>query len=152
MTTLYTRLILGVFVLFAIPISITDIRSYRIPDSLSLSCFCIILAIRVFALPESLPGHGGAALFGGVLFFCVRLGTRGLGIGDIKFAALVGLLCGLPAAFLAFAIAAVTGIIGALVWRRLSTPDSGRDPGRPIPFAPFLSLGAAAAYCLSVFF
>jgi prepilin signal peptidase PulO-like enzyme (type II secretory pathway) len=148
MTNLYTRLILWVFVLFAIPISIRDIRSYRIPDLLSIPCFLIILAIRIFALPGSLPGHGGAAVFGGLLFFCVRLGTRGLGIGDIKFAALIGLFCGLPATFLAFGIAALTGILGALVWRRLS-PGEAR---RPIPFAPFLSLGAVAAYCLSGFF
>jgi prepilin signal peptidase PulO-like enzyme (type II secretory pathway) len=140
-------LILCVFILFAIPISITDLRCYRIPDSLCLPCFCIILVIRLLAGPESLPNHGGAALLGGLFFFCVRLGTKGLGIGDIKFAALVGLFCGLPAAFLGFAIAAFTGILAALVRRRFSAGG----PAKPIPFAPFLSFGAAAAYCLFVF-
>ncbi|MDR1949212.1 MAG: prepilin peptidase [Spirochaetaceae bacterium] len=153
MTVFYTRLICCVFVLFAVPISIADIRSYRIPDILSLPCFFIILVIRILAAPGLLLNYGGAALFGGALFFCVRLGTRGLGIGDIKFAALIGLFCGLPAVFLAFAVAALTGILGALVRRRLARRRlSAGDSKTLLPFAPFLSLGAVTAYLLDVFF
>jgi prepilin signal peptidase PulO-like enzyme (type II secretory pathway) len=57
---------------------------------------------------------------------------------------LIGLCCGLPLACAAFLAAALTGIGGALVFRRGKKEE-------PIPFAPFLTAGTAAAFVLSKF-
>jgi prepilin signal peptidase PulO-like enzyme (type II secretory pathway) len=134
-------IILGIFAAFAIPISIIDIRSRRIPDILSFPCFFLILLARLLLVPQPLFGHLAAALFGPLLFLGIRAATRGLGLGDVKFAAIIGLLCGFPGLLAAFLIAALLGIIASLLLIR-------RDAGRyfPIPFAPFLSTGALIAY------
>jgi prepilin signal peptidase PulO-like enzyme (type II secretory pathway) len=130
-----------IFAAFAIPISIIDIRSRRIPDALSFPCFFLLLLVRLLLVPQPLFSHLAAALFALLLFLGVRAATRGLGLGDVKFAAIIGLLCGFPGLLAAFLIAALLGIIAALLLIR-------RGAGRsfPIPFAPFLTAGALIAY------
>jgi prepilin signal peptidase PulO-like enzyme (type II secretory pathway) len=133
-----------VFLAFALPISIIDVRSYRIPDALSLPCFIIILMYR--AAGTGLAGALIAALFSAALFYGVRRGTKGLGLGDVKYAAVIGLFCGIPGIFSAFLFAALSALIAALCLPRFR---SGPSP-RPIPFAPFLSAGAIFAYLISL--
>jgi prepilin signal peptidase PulO-like enzyme (type II secretory pathway) len=137
-------LVLCVFLLFAVPISIIDIRSYRIPDILSLPCILLILALRAALDIRSFPNYAAAAVFGVALFYCVRRRTKGLGMGDVKFACLVGLCCGLPGIFVALFAASISGIAAVLLLHLFSI----KDIKKPIPFAPFLTLGVAAAYCL----
>ncbi|MDR2029785.1 MAG: A24 family peptidase [Treponema sp.] len=134
-----------VFLGFALPISFIDIRSYRIPDVLCIPCFLLILILHIWGNPGLLPNFLAAAGISGLVFFLIRLATKGLGLGDVKFAALTGLFCGLPWAWAAFLIAALTGLGAALLFTARKTTD---HPPR-IPFAPFLSLGAIAAYGLS---
>jgi prepilin signal peptidase PulO-like enzyme (type II secretory pathway) len=137
--------VLFVFLGFALPISFIDIRSYRIPDRLCIPCFLLILILHIKNNPELLPNFLAAAFLSALVFFLIRRATRGLGLGDVKFAALTGLFCGLPWAWAAFLMAALTGL-GAAPF--LASRKMKKDPP-PIPFAPFLSLGAVAAYGLS---
>jgi prepilin signal peptidase PulO-like enzyme (type II secretory pathway) len=130
-----------IFIIFAVPISIIDIRSRRIPDYLSIPCFILIFFVRLLFTLQRLPVCLAAALFGVLLFCCVRAATKGLGLGDVKFAAVIGLFCGFPGLLSAFLIAALLGIIAAVP---LSLRNGGHS--RPLPFAPFLSAGAIAAY------
>jgi prepilin signal peptidase PulO-like enzyme (type II secretory pathway) len=135
-----------VFLGFALPISLIDIRTYRIPDILCIPCFVLLLILHIGNNPQLLPNFLSAALLGGLVFFLIRRGgTRGLGLGDVKFAALIGLFCGLPWAWAAFLIASLSGLGAALFLA--SRHATQKSP--PIPFAPFLSLGALAAYGLS---
>jgi prepilin signal peptidase PulO-like enzyme (type II secretory pathway) len=136
---------LFVFLGFALPISFIDIRSYRIPDVLSIPCFLLILILHIRDNPGLLPNFLAAAFFSALVFFLIRLATRGLGLGDVKFAALTGLFCGLPWAWAAFLLAAIAGL-GAAPF--LASRKTKKNPPL-IPFAPFLSLGAVAAYGLS---
>jgi prepilin signal peptidase PulO-like enzyme (type II secretory pathway) len=134
-----------IFLGFALPISLIDIRSYRIPDVLCIPCFSALLVLHIWNNPGELANFLSAALLSALLFFLIRLGTGGLGLGDVKFAGLIGLFCGLPWVCAAFLIAALTGL-GAALFPRF--PGTKNKPSR-IPFAPFLSLGAIAAYGLS---
>jgi prepilin signal peptidase PulO-like enzyme (type II secretory pathway) len=134
-----------VFLGFALPISFIDIRSYRIPDALCIPCFPALLILHIWNNSGELPNFLAAALLSGLLFFLIRRGTGGLGLGDVKFAALIGLFCGLPWVCAAFLIAALTGLGAALFLRSPGTKEASPR----IPFAPFLSLGAVAAYGLS---
>ena len=83
------------------------------------------------------------ALTGAGLLYLLRFVTRGgLGLGDVKFAGVLGIWLGLagiiPALFFAFLFGGLTALFLLLRHRR------GRDT---LPFGPFLSLGA-----LTVFF
>jgi prepilin signal peptidase PulO-like enzyme (type II secretory pathway) len=134
--------LLVTFLAFALPISIIDIRALRIPDRLSFPCFFIMLILRLVFGSELLLNSLGAALFSGLVFYAVRAGTGGLGLGDVKYAAVIGLFCGIPGIFAAFFFAALTALVAALAIPRFRP---GPSP-RPIPFAPFLSAGAVFAY------
>ena len=134
----------AVFLAGALPISIIDLRSLRIPNVIVYPLFATLLVLTVLLrfdnLPATLLTSGAMAL----LLFLVRLSTKGLGIGDIKLGACIGLYCGyhsiLPAVFLA----ASSGILVALlllVFKKI-------DHKTPIPFAPFLAFGAVAGSLL----
>jgi prepilin signal peptidase PulO-like enzyme (type II secretory pathway) len=136
--------VLLIFLVFALPASIIDIRSWRIPDLAVFPCFAAVFIFLLIAQTELLPNRLAAALLSGLFFFAMRRFAGGLGLGDVKFAMLIGLCCGLPLACAAFLAAALTGIAGALVLRR------GKKE-TPIPFAPFLTAGTVAAFVLSKF-
>ena len=76
-----------------------------------------------------------------LVFFAISLVyPDGMGGGDVKLAGVVGLTVGFPGVLLALWLAAVTGGLVAillLVLRKRGRKD-------PIPFGPFLSLGAVA--------
>ncbi len=133
-----------VFTLSAAAASVIDIRTYRIPDIITGGCFAVLLGLSLLYSRELLPNAILTALGSGLFFFLIRLKTRGIGMGDVKFSGLIGFFCGFPAVFAAFFIASVTGLIfgGALILFR------GRKKTAPIPFAPFLSFGALCGYIL----
>jgi prepilin signal peptidase PulO-like enzyme (type II secretory pathway) len=135
-----------IFLAFALPASVIDIRSYRIPDLLVFPCLAAVFIFLLNAQISVLPNRAAAALLSGLFFFIIRRCTGGLGLGDVKFAMLVGLCCGLPWACAAFLVAALLGIAFILIARR-----SGQARGNPIPFAPFLTAGVIAAFVFSRF-
>jgi prepilin signal peptidase PulO-like enzyme (type II secretory pathway) len=135
-----------IFLVFALPASAIDIRSYRIPDLLVFPCFAAIFIFLLNSQISVLPNRAAAALLSGLFFFLIRRFTGAPGLGDVKFAMLVGLCCGLPWSCAAFLVASLTGIAAILMARR-----RGQKRGRPLPFAPFLSAGTVAAFLLSRF-
>jgi prepilin signal peptidase PulO-like enzyme (type II secretory pathway) len=136
-----------IFSVFALPVSVIDIRTRRIPDALSASCFVLVFAARLWHSPETAPFFLAAALFAFTLFFCVALGTGGLGFGDVKFAAVIGLVCGFPGVLAALFAASVLGLLASL-----SPLFRGPDRAAPIPFAPFLCAGTLLEQLLLSFF
>jgi prepilin signal peptidase PulO-like enzyme (type II secretory pathway) len=138
--------VLLIFLVFALPASAADIRSYRIPDLLVFPGFMTVFIFLLYSQSSVLPNRLAAALLSGLFFFIVRRFTGSLGLGDVKFAALIGLCCGLPQACAAFLIAALAGIAFILIVRR-----GKQERGKPLPFAPFLSAGVIAAFVLSWF-
>ena len=89
----------------------------------------------VASLLSSLVGGLGYSLF----FLAIVLAyPRGMGMGDVKLAAVIGLLVGIPGAAVALWIAAVSGGFVAIIL--LASGRKGRKEG--IPFGPFMSLGA----------
>ncbi len=87
-------------------------------------------------------GVANAALGGGiglVLFLLLVVISRGgMGWGDVKLAALIGLAAGYPLVLVALLIGAILGgVVGVIL---LATKK--RRPGEAIPYGPFLSLAA----------
>ena len=84
----------------------------------------------------------GALLYAGVLFV-VAIVSRGMGMGDVKLALVIGVVLGaLGLRFVAVAAAGAVlfGGIGGIV--ALAT---GRDRKSAIPFGPYMAAGAVAA-------
>ncbi|TET42371.1 MAG: prepilin peptidase [Dehalococcoidia bacterium] len=80
---------------------------------------------------------GGAIGF--VVFLLLALISRGgIGFGDVKLAALIGLATGFPLVFLALILGAILGGIAAIIL--LATKKKGRKEA--IPFGPFLAVAA----------
>ena len=127
---------------FLIGISVYDMRRHRIPNVAVYPAILVALVVA-FVRPDGawwtfvLSGLGAAVFF--IVLGAVSAG--GMGMGDAKLAALIGLVAGWPAVvvaiFVAFALGAVAGVLLMAVGRL-----GRRDP---LPFAPALAVGAATA-------
>jgi leader peptidase (prepilin peptidase)/N-methyltransferase len=144
---LSTILRLPLFLLFAVPISFFDIREFRIPDALSLGGMALFLLLRLL-LPGGDPLIAAAECATGfAAFWLVHRFTKGrMGLGDAKYSALIAVAVGLQGWFLALFVASVAGILFFLAFMGLRKADRGTR----IPFAPFLSLGAALSMLVGV--
>ena len=119
--------------------SYVDLRERRIPNRIMYPSIAFALgAAGIY--PGWLSGLAGGAAAGLVLTIPVLVyGPERAGIGDVKLALFVGLVLGLNASlynaiFIAFASAALVGVVGILLGRL--------HLRSPLPFGPFLSLGA----------
>ncbi|WP_036721191.1 prepilin peptidase [Paenibacillus sp. FSL R7-277] len=125
----------------AVIVTVSDLKFMLIPDKVLLS-FLPILATAVLFFPEGpLVSHLlGAAAGGGILLLLVLFG--GMGMGDAKLMALLGLVLGFPNTILAFLLACVLGtVVGGTL---LFTGKIQRK--QHIPFGPWLAAGALLAF------
>ncbi len=96
------------------------------------------------ALSPLWPGLGpiraleGAALGFGLVLLPYLVYPKGMGLGDVKLAAFIGLVVGFPNMVAAFLLAVVGGGLAAMVL--LAARLKGRKDA--IPFAPFLAVAA----------
>ncbi len=148
-------------------VSVIDLDWGIIPDVVSLPGILVGLAASAWV-----PGGVGvwdaalgAALGGGIFWAMAAVyqriaGIEGLGLGDVKLLAMIGAFLGwqcLPAVLL---LGSITGSLGGIavilsrrgrararrVLRRLGPGALSRHLRRtPLPFGPFLALGALAA-------
>lgn len=133
------QLALGlVFVAVLAAVTLTDLERGIIPNAVLLVGAVIGVAIVAATDPTSLPERAiAAAGAGGFLLAALLVHPRGMGMGDVKLAAVMGLFLGSsvgPAMLVALAAGAVVGV--AIM---LSQGAEARK--RAIPFGPFLALG-----------
>lgn len=128
-----------VFVSVLAAITLTDLEQRRIPNLILLAGSVIGVGIAVATDPGSLPERGIAAISaGGLLFVAALAYPRGMGMGDVKLAGVLGLYLGRSVA-VAMMAALVTGtLVGAAVMARKGVRE-GRKTA--VPFGPFLALG-----------
>jgi leader peptidase (prepilin peptidase) / N-methyltransferase len=137
------ELVLGlVFVAMLAAITLTDLERRIIPNrvlAVSAAVGLIIVAVSdPGSLPERLAAAGGA---GGVLLLAALAYPGGMGMGDVKLAAVMGLFLGvevIPALLLALLAGSAVGI--AIIAREGA---AGRK--RALPFGPFLAMGGFVA-------
>ena len=136
--------ILGVvLVLLLVPITLIDLDHRIIPNKLTLLGAVLAPVILAFTAPDAVPEHliAGAAA-GGFFLLVVFAYPRGMGMGDVKLAAVLGLFLGrevVPALFVAFLVGT---LVGAVIMARKGSAE-GRQTA--VPFGPFLALGAVVA-------
>jgi leader peptidase (prepilin peptidase) / N-methyltransferase len=119
-------------------IALTDLERRIIPNRILLVGAVAAVAIAALSDPGSLPERAlvGAAA-GGLLLLAALAYPRGMGLGDVKLAATMGLFLGrnvAPAIFVAL-------LAGALVGLAMIAVEGAPARKRAIPFGPFLALG-----------
>jgi leader peptidase (prepilin peptidase)/N-methyltransferase len=126
-------------------VTLTDLERRIIPNKILAVGAVAAVAVAAIGDPGSLPVRliAGAGA-GGALFLAALAYPRGMGLGDVKLAATMGLFLGrdvIPAIFVALLAGSVVGI--AIIAREGA---AGRK--RAIPFGPFLAFGGVAGLLL----
>jgi leader peptidase (prepilin peptidase)/N-methyltransferase len=127
-----------VFVTMLAAITLTDIERRIIPNKILLAGSILCIAIAAPTDPSGLVERAIAAgAAGGLLFAAALAYPAGMGLGDVKLAAAMGLFLGravAPAMMAALLAGSIVGL--ALIARHGSEARK-----MAIPFGPFLALG-----------
>jgi leader peptidase (prepilin peptidase) / N-methyltransferase len=135
---------LGVaLILIVVPAALIDLEHRIIPNRITALGAVLALIIGLALDPAGEPERliAGVAA-GGFLLLAALAYPGGMGMGDVKLAAVMGLFLGWAVAP-AILIALLAGVlVGAVVMAR-----KGAHAGRKtaVPFGPFLALGAVIA-------
>ncbi len=128
-----------IFISLLIALTFIDIDTFRLPDVLVILVAAVgVINALVTKEPVIWQSLLGAVIAGGVFFLISYFYAKGMGFGDVKFVAALGLYLGAPeilaAIFFASLLGAISGGLSLLVNKK-----SLKDP---IPFGPFLAAGA----------
>jgi len=129
------------FIIFLSAIAWTDFKTLMIYDKVLIPM--AVVGIFFDSANLLVPLDEGI-IFGGfgflLMFLIFKLSRGGLGGGDVKFSAVLGLWLGeklFAAIFLASILAATVGIIFLIKFR---------DTKKELPFGPFLAAGSLVMY------
>jgi leader peptidase (prepilin peptidase) / N-methyltransferase len=127
-----------VFVAMLGAVTLTDLERRVIPNAILLVGAALGLGIAAATDPASLPERAAAAAGAGAfLLLFALLYPRGMGMGDVKLAAVMGLFLGVnvvPAL-------AVGVVLGALAGAGLMLRFGSGARKHAVPFGPFLAIG-----------
>ncbi|MBI1364147.1 MAG: hypothetical protein GC134_09200 [Proteobacteria bacterium] len=128
--------------------TIVDLKFMILPDSITLPLIVLGLFAPQLLFGQSwlitwLGGAVGFALFGGISWGFYKLrGYPGMGFGDVKFLALLGVWCGiisLPLILLVATFSAIPVFMGHKWYFKTTEPT-------PLPFGPFLAFGGLVSF------
>lgn len=124
-------------------ITVSDIKYMMIPDKVLLFFAPLFLIERIFIpLDPWWNSITGAAVGFFLLLLIAIVSKGGMGGGDIKLFAVLGLVLGWKLVLLAFFMStlfgAVFGLIGMLM-KKVSR-------GKPMPFGPYIAIGTLVTY------
>jgi leader peptidase (prepilin peptidase)/N-methyltransferase len=128
--------------------TVTDLQERLIPNVVVLTGAVLLLVVRLFVHPMPIWNYGLAFFIGGgLLLLAAWLGyllmrKEGMGGGDIKLFAVIGLALGAGPVLLAVFLSALFGLAGSIL---LSLLNRNR-PGGEIPFAPYIAAAAFISY------
>jgi leader peptidase (prepilin peptidase) / N-methyltransferase len=127
-----------VFVAMLAVITLTDLDRRIIPNKVLIAGAVICLAIAIPTDPGGVPERLIAtAAAGGIFFLVVLAYPRGMGLGDAKLAAAMGLFLGR-----AVAPAILAGLLAGSIIGFVLIASRGTEARKmTIPFGPFLALG-----------
>ena len=148
----------GVFLLFALPLSIMDVRKFRISLPLLLIACLALIFCRLFLLSQdlipSLKNMAFALLSSFLIFFATRIFSgEGLGWGDVFFGMYASLYCGFYLNIVASVFAASLGLLYYLtlaIIQKFKKKKFILKPLFAIPFVPFITGGALLTYLLVI--
>ena len=135
----------AIFVVVLVVLSVIDIEQGLLPNRIVLPATAVILVLQLAFFPDQALEWILATVGAGLFFLLAYLSYRaGLGLGDVKFAMLLGAGLGKGVVLEIFLGMFAAGIGGLVLVAR-----QGLDARKQtIPLGPFLALGAV----LSLFF
>ncbi|MFC4800972.1 prepilin peptidase [Neobacillus sp. GCM10023253] len=124
-------------------ITVSDIHYMIIPDKILIWFAGIFLLERIFMPLDPWWDSALGAVTGFLLLFIIMIVSKGgMGFGDVKLYALLGLVLGFKLVLLSFFLSTLYGaVIGGLA--QLFRIIKKREP---IPFGPFIAAGTLTAY------
>jgi leader peptidase (prepilin peptidase) / N-methyltransferase len=133
-------LVAAAFCLVLVAVSATDIEHGIIPNRIVLPAAPVILAAQT-ALHPSPQWALGALGASGFLFAAALMAPRGMGIGDVKLALVLGAMLGTTVT-----VAMLIGLLAAMVPAIVLFIRLGVGARKVrLPFGPFLAIGAVVA-------
>ena len=127
-----------VFSTMLVAITLTDLERRIIPNRILIVSAVIAISIAAPTDPAAMPERViAAAAAGGLLFMAALAYPRGMGLGDVKLAATMGLFLGrsvAPAILIALFAGSMYGL--GMIARHGTAARK-----QAIPFGPFLALG-----------
>jgi leader peptidase (prepilin peptidase)/N-methyltransferase len=139
------RIVLGLLlVTVLVPITLIDYDHRIIPNRITGPAAVVaLIAIALLDTDFLLEAVLAAIAGGGFFFIAAVLYPRGMGMGDVKLAGMLGLYLGRAVAP-AILIALIAGVVvGAAIIARKGAKE-GRKTA--VPFGPFLALGGIVAF------
>ena len=123
-----------------------DVETMTVPDFITFPLFGagIVLSIPDGNISEAALGAaiGGGALLAASFFYRIARKKDGLGAGDVKLMAGAGAFTGAEGAAVAILLASAAGAAGGFAYLKAR----GMKLSTPLPFAPFIAAGVAAAF------
>jgi leader peptidase (prepilin peptidase) / N-methyltransferase len=139
------RIVLGLLlVTVLVPITLIDLDHRIIPNKITgPAAVAALIAIAALDPDFLLEAVIGGLAGGGFFFIAAVLYPRGMGMGDVKLAGVLGVYLGRAVAP-AILIALIAGVmVGAAIIARKGAKE-GRKTA--VPFGPFLALGGIVAF------
>jgi prepilin signal peptidase PulO-like enzyme (type II secretory pathway) len=132
------------FVSLLVIVSVADLAYRLIPDKVTLPALALFLILRLLVHPtQPYWMHLIAMAVGFGLFFLLTVLSRGgVGGGDIKLFAVVGLFLGLPLLALSIFLSALLGTLFGIILMLFR----GAVRKTQVPFGPFIAAGSLLAY------
>ncbi len=126
-----------------VPVSLIDLDRRIIPNKITLPGAAVAVAIGLITKPSGVPEQliAGAAAGGFLLLFALAY-PQGMGMGDVKLMAMMGLYLGRPVAVALLAGVLAATVVGGAIMARVGVAK-GRKTA--VPFGPFLALGGIIA-------
>ena len=123
-------------------ITLTDLEHRRIPNVVLIVSAVIGVVLLALGDRDALADHLiAAAVAFAALFLVALVYPRGMGMGDVKLAGVMGLYLGkavAPALLIAFAVGALYGAV-------LIARNGAEARKQAVPFGPFMALGGIVA-------
>ncbi len=133
-------LVAAFFCLALVAVSATDVEHGIIPNRIVLPAAAVVLAAQT-AIHVSPQWAIGAFAASGFLFAAALAAPRGMGMGDVKLALLLGAMLGKYVS-----VAMFLGILAAMVPALFLIARLGMGARKvKLPFGPFLALGGVIA-------
>jgi leader peptidase (prepilin peptidase) / N-methyltransferase len=132
-----------VLVAFLVPLTLIDLEQRLLPNRLTGPGAALAVVLGLALDPAGEPERLAAGAAAGGFFLVAALAyPRGMGMGDVKLAAVLGLFLGREVA-VAVLVALIAGVVaGAAISARVGVAE-GRKTA--IAFGPFLALGGVVA-------
>jgi leader peptidase (prepilin peptidase)/N-methyltransferase len=129
-----------------IVVTFVDLKHWIILDEISLPGIVIFFVYSFFnprlpwkaSLLGIVLGGGFLALIAVIYYLLTK--TEGMGMGDVKLLAMIGAFLGVEGVIFTLVVGSIVGSLVGLVMMLVSKGDTKM----PVPFGPFLSLGAVA--------